>query len=242
MEKMENIVFDRNYEEDKPDPLAQAIFDRVNAPGGFLEEFSKKMDAIPKVIVPKDKENYEYLLERCDEFAKRHHGKIHGVVDFEHWDAHIDLTLPMLEFDDSEDMSLLKDIGEKAHYCCITTQEDGKFRFHVTLFIITTDGMENASRFYSSDRVKQMIQRQKTKYGWEFLFLGANIDAVETARHFGIGADRAVNYNSDSAGTQLNYEVLNDAISAVRSSAPLGADWKSRIDEDYEKRGKGEKR
>ena len=111
-----------------------------------------------------------------------------------------------------------------------------------TLFIITTDGMENASRFYSSDRVKQMIQRQKAKYGWEFLFLGANIDAVETARQFGIGADRAVNYNSDSAGTQLNYEVLNDAISAVRSSAPLGADWKSRIDEDYEKRGKGEKR
>ena len=101
--------------------------------------------------------------------------------------------------------------------------------------------MENASRFYSSDRVKQMIQRQKTKYGWEFLFLGANIDAVETARHFGIGADRAVNYNSDSAGTQLNYEVLSDAISAVRSSAPLGADWKRRIDEDYEKRGKGEK-
>lgn len=111
-----------------------------------------------------------------------------------------------------------------------------------TLFIITTDGMENASRFYSSDRVKQMIQRQKAKYGWEFLFLGANIDAVETARHFGIGADRAVNYNSDSAGTQLNYEVLSDAISAVRSSAPLGADWKSRIDEDYKKRGKVGKR
>ena len=68
-----------------------------------------------------------------------------------------------------------------------------------TLFIITTDGMENASRFYSSDRVKQMIERQKAKYGWEFLFLGANIDAVETARHFGIGADRAVNFHSDSA-------------------------------------------
>ena len=111
-----------------------------------------------------------------------------------------------------------------------------------TLFIITTDGMENASRFYSSDRVKQMIQRQKAKFGWEFLFLGANIDAVETARHFGIGADRAVNYNSDSEGTQLNYEVLSEAISAVRSSAPLSADWKSRIDEDYEKRGKGRKK
>ena len=111
-----------------------------------------------------------------------------------------------------------------------------------TLFIITTDGMENASRFYSSDRVKQMIERQKAKYGWEFLFLGANIDAVETARHFGIGADRAVNYHSDSAGTQLNYEVLSEAISAVRCSAPLGADWKRRIDEDYEKRGKGKKK
>ena len=111
-----------------------------------------------------------------------------------------------------------------------------------TLFIITTDGMENASRFYSSDRVKQMIERQKAKYGWEFPFLGANIDAVETARHFGIGADRAVNYHSDSAGTQLNYEVQSEAISAVRCSAPLGADWKRRIDEDYEKRGKGKKK
>ena len=111
-----------------------------------------------------------------------------------------------------------------------------------TLFVITTDGMENASRFYTSDRVKQMIERQKQKYGWEFLFLGANIDAVETARHFGIGADRAVNYHSDSAGTRLNYEVLNEAICAVRSSAPLDAGWKRRIDEDYEKRGKNRKK
>ena len=133
MEKMENIVFDRNYEEDKPDPLAQAIFDRVNAPGGFLEEFSKKMDAIPKVIVPKDKENYEYLLERCDEFAKRHHGRIRGVVDYEHWDAHIDLYLRMLEFDDAEDMAFVKDIGEKAHYLCITPEEGGGYRVHIMI-------------------------------------------------------------------------------------------------------------
>lgn len=111
-----------------------------------------------------------------------------------------------------------------------------------TMFVITTDGMENASRRYDSEKVKKMIERQKEKYGWEFLFLGANIDAVETARGFGISEDRAVNYHSDSEGTQLNYEVLNDAISAVRSSAPLGADWKSRIDEDYEKRRKGEKK
>jgi len=105
-----------------------------------------------------------------------------------------------------------------------------------TLFIITTDGMENASRKYSSDRVKQMIERQKSKYGWEFLFLGANIDAVETAGHFGIQADRAVNYRSDKKGTALNYEVLSDAISSVRASRPLRSNWKQRIDEDYESR------
>lgn len=105
-----------------------------------------------------------------------------------------------------------------------------------TMFIITTDGMENASRFYSVDRVRHMIERQTEKYGWEFLFLGANIDAIETARSFGIGADRAVNYHSDSEGTQLNYEVLSDAISAVRSSQPFPEGWKERIDEDFKKR------
>ena len=107
-----------------------------------------------------------------------------------------------------------------------------------TMFVITTDGMENASRYYSSDKVKKMIERQKVKYGWEFLFLGANIDAVETASHFGIGADCAVNYNCDSEGTALNYEVVSDAICSVRCSAPLKADWKKRIDEDYKKRGR----
>ena len=107
-----------------------------------------------------------------------------------------------------------------------------------TLFVITTDGMENASHQYSSDEVKAMIQRQKEKYGWEFLFLGANIDAVETAASFGIGADRAVNYNCDSAGTALNYRVLSDTICAVRASKPISAKWKREIDADYAKRGK----
>ncbi len=108
-----------------------------------------------------------------------------------------------------------------------------------TLFVITTDGMENASRHYDSDKVKKMIERQKEKYGWEFLFLGANIDAVETAGRFGISRDCAVNYHSDSQGTQLNYQVVSEAISAVRCSAPLGADWKKRIDEDYKARRRG---
>jgi hypothetical protein len=105
-----------------------------------------------------------------------------------------------------------------------------------TLFVITTDGMENASNWYDSETVKRMIRRQQKQYGWEFLFLGANIDAVETARHFGIGKDRAVNYRSDKRGTRLNYEVVSDAICTVRACAPLSADWKEKIEEDYERR------
>ena len=110
-----------------------------------------------------------------------------------------------------------------------------------TLFVITTDGMENASRRYDSETVKKMIERQKAKYGWEFLLLGADIDAVETASRFGIGADRAVNYHSDHQGTQLNYEVLSEAVSTVRCSAVLGTEWKKRIDEDYNSRKDGRK-
>ncbi len=105
-----------------------------------------------------------------------------------------------------------------------------------TLFVITTDGMENASRRYSAEKVRQMIEDKKSKYGWEFLFLGANIDAVETARHFGISEDCAVSYHSDHRGTRLNYEVLSDAVSCVRAAKPLDRGWKKRIDDDYESR------
>jgi uncharacterized protein YegL len=108
-----------------------------------------------------------------------------------------------------------------------------------TIFVITTDGLENASREYTYDRVKKMVERQKEKYGWEFLFLGANIDAIETAGRFGISPDRAANYNSDHEGTALNYEVLSDAVCAMRTAdAPIGAGWKKRIDEDFRRRGK----
>ena len=94
-----------------------------------------------------------------------------------------------------------------------------------TLFVITTDGMENASRRYSATQIRKMIRRQQETYGWEFLFLGANIDAVETAGELGIGPDRAVNYHCDSAGTRINYEVVSQAVAAVRCSAPLGEHW-----------------
>ena len=104
-----------------------------------------------------------------------------------------------------------------------------------TLFVITTDGLENASRRFGSAEVKNLIERKKEE-GWEFLFLGANIDAVETAGRIGIGADRAVNYHADRQGTRLNFEVLSDAVSDARMSRPLSAGWKKRIEKDYKSR------
>ena len=107
-----------------------------------------------------------------------------------------------------------------------------------TLFIITTDGCENASRRYDYETERRMIERQKEKYGWEFLFLGANIDAAREAARFGIGADRAVNYKCDKAGTALNYEVISEAVGSIRAAKPLSAAWKRRIDTDVKKRGR----
>lgn len=105
-----------------------------------------------------------------------------------------------------------------------------------TLFVITTDGMENASRRYDYAAVRRLIEGQQ-KQGWEFLFLGANIDAAAEAGRFGIDRAHAANYNCDRAGTALNYEVLSDAIASVRSGAKLEKSWKSRIDADFRERG-----
>ena len=107
-----------------------------------------------------------------------------------------------------------------------------------TMFIITTDGMENASHRYTSDRVKHMIERQKEKNSWEFLFIGANIDAVETAAQYGIDSDRAVDYCADEKGTKILYATVSESICQMRASAPLQSDWSEEINKDYEKRGK----
>ena len=104
-----------------------------------------------------------------------------------------------------------------------------------TMFVIMTDGLENASHIYSSSKVKKMIEKRK-KDGWEFLFIGANIDAVETAGRFGIGSDRAVNYHADSKGTSVVYETVSRAVGAVRRRAPLKADWCEEIERDFNDR------
>lgn len=109
-------------------------------------------------------------------------------------------------------------------------------RAEKVLFVITTDGMENASREYNYAKVRTMIERQKERYGWEFIFLGANIDAVQTAAMFGIEKDRAANYHADSEGTQLNYKVVSEAVSSFRANRPMSNDWKNEIDEDFKNR------
>ena len=136
--------------------------------------------------------------------------------------------------------ALLDAVGKAIHHIGnvhkYAREED---RPEKTLFVITTDGMENASREYDYDKVKTMIRRQQETYGWEFLFLGANIDAAREAARFGIGADRAANYHADSEGTGVVYETVSEAIRHVRTcSAPLSADWKKKVDADYRKRGK----
>lgn len=105
-----------------------------------------------------------------------------------------------------------------------------------TLFVITTDGMENASREYSYERVRRMIEHEKEKYGWEFIFLGANIDAAREAARFGITEDRAVNYHADSVGTAVIYEAVSEAVCNVRASRPMSDEWRQRVDKDYNTR------
>ena len=107
-----------------------------------------------------------------------------------------------------------------------------------TLFVITTDGMENASRMYNADRVKRMIEHEKEKYGWEFLFLAANIDAVGTAARFGIGAGRAVNYHADSQGTRVVFDAVAETAVNIRAHRPITADWCGSIQRDFNKRSR----
>jgi uncharacterized protein YegL len=116
-----------------------------------------------------------------------------------------------------------------------TSQEQ---RADKVMFVITTDGMENASREYTYEKIKAMVERQKEKYGWEFIFLGANIDAISAAARFGIASDRAANYNADSEGTRLNYEAVSHVVSELRANRIITDSWKEKIDEDFKQRRK----
>lgn len=136
--------------------------------------------------------------------------------------------------------ALLDAVGQTIHDMALLQkhlppeQKAGK-----VIFVIITDGLENASHIYSKEQVKRMIEREKEGYGWEFLFLGANIDAVSEAGSLGIDADRSVTFQNDSKGIETNFNVVAKTLSAMRSApctASIGADWKKEIEEDYNRR------
>ena len=121
---------------------------------------------------------------------------------------------------------------ENAHKHTLESQKPSK-----VLFVITTDGMENSSTRYNYVKIKKMIEDKKKEFGWEFIFLGANIDAVRAAESIGISKDRATNYNCDSEGTMLNYEIISETVSCLRANKNIKNNWKDKIEEDYKKRG-----
>lgn len=136
---MDDIIFEKDYRQkadDEADKRSGKILDQAVG-GGFFETYQKEMDKIPKYIVPEDKANYEYLLERCDRFAERYRGKIRGIVDYHRWHSEIVLTLPFAEFGDSEDRAFLAEIAEKSHSVTFESSEDGGIR--VRIFICYFD-------------------------------------------------------------------------------------------------------
>ena len=119
----------------------------------------------------------------------------------------------------------------------VKANQDKKEIKDKVLFVIITDGMENASREYRADQIKKLIEERKEKNNWEFLFLGANIDAIGAAKDLGIDSSRAVRFKSDKKGTAKNYEVLNEAIKEIRGGYQLNNSWKNEIEEDVKNRG-----
>ena len=134
--------------------------------------------------------------------------------------------------------ALLDAIGQTINKLVIVqrnTAED--YRADKVMFVILTDGEENSSREYSGDKVRGMIEHEKEKYGWEFIFLGANIDAVQTAQRFGIDADRAVDYVPDAKGTRLNFEAMAETVACYRMTGAVPAEPMKEIRKDMKKRG-----
>ena len=134
--------------------------------------------------------------------------------------------------------ALLDAIGRTLHKIkSVQKHTADEYRAEKVLFVIITDGAENASREYTSEKIKAQIEHQKAKYGWEFIFLGANIDAVETAARYGIGRDRAQNYYADAMGSKVAYEAVACAASSLRTGMPLGVAWKEEAEADFNRRG-----
>ena len=188
--------------------------------GGFnsMLEKQKKEDGEALVTTVLFDNRYELLHDRIN---------IKGISHITDEEYYVRGTTALL---DAIGRTIIK--IENAHKHTLESERPSK-----VLFVITTDGMENASTRYNYEKIRRMIEDKKKEFGWEFIFLGANIDAVKAARDIGISEDRASNYNCDSEGTILNYEVISETVSRVRSNKAIDRDWKDRIEKDYKKRG-----
>lgn len=133
--------------------------------------------------------------------------------------------------------ALLDAIGRTIHKMITVQKNTAKeYQAEKVMIVIITDGEENSSREYSSEKIKGLIEQQKTDYGWEFLFLGANIDSIDTASKIGISRDRATNYHADSQGVKVNFKAMNDVVKSYRATKSIHPDWEKEIRSDYEKR------
>lgn len=189
--------------------------------GGFnsMLERQKKVEGEALVTTVLFDNNYELLHERMN---------IKNVNFISHREYFVGGSTALLDAIGRTINRIIKAVQE--------TRED--YRPGKVIFVIITDGMENSSKEFTFRKIKDMIEHQKSKYAWDFIFLGANIDAAETAQNLGIDQDRAANFCSDSEGTMLNYKVVSEAVSNFRKGKNVEADWKKEIENDYNKRGR----
>lgn len=189
--------------------------------GGFNSMLKKQKQADGEAFVTTVlfDHNYELLHDRIN---------IRGISPITERDYEVGGTTALL---DAIGFTIQKIANVQKH----TSEEE---RADKVLFVITTDGMENASREFTAEKIKKMVQHQKEKYGWDFMFLGANIDAVSTAAEFGIDEDFAVDYHADNIGTQLNYEMVSEAVEKIRSGKKIDRTWKAGIERDYNRRSR----
>lgn len=157
---MDDIIYERDYRIRKSDTATERssqIFAQA-VKGGFFKTYKDRMDKIPKIIVPKDKENYEYLLERCDEFVNRYHGRIKGIVDYHQWHSEIVMLLPFAEFSGKEDLAFLREISEKSHSVTFEPCEDGGVR--VRIFICYFDELisEDEKAYLKYEAIEQDVE------------------------------------------------------------------------------------
>jgi uncharacterized protein YegL len=205
---------------DKSGSMAGLEMDTI---GGYNSMLNKQKKAEGEAFVTTVLFNHqsELLHDRIN---------LRGISPISERDYEVGGTTALL---DAIGYSIRKIVNVQKH----TSKEE---RADQVLFVITTDGMENASREFSPSKIKKMISHQKEKYGWDFMFLGANIDAISTAAQFGIEEDFAVDYHADNMGTKLNFEMVSEAVVKLRSGQKIDRSWKEGIERDYQRRSRND--